>query len=154
MRIYKLLRYAIAAALFCSFISADAVNRYAGGDVSLLPTYEDAGAKYKTHEGKPIDDVLTYCKQEGMNVMRVRVFVNPQDYDGKDADPNACQTIESVLPLCKRIKDCGLCLILDFMYSDTWADPPSNGHPRPGSDKAMRNCVRQSMITRSRVLRR
>ncbi len=130
MTICKLFRYTIAAAMFCSLISADAGKRYAGGDVSLLPTYEDAGAKYKTHEGKPISDVLTYCKKEGMNVMRVRVFVNPQDYDGKDADPNACQSIESVLPLCKRIKDCGLGLILDFMYSDTWADPAKQWTPK------------------------
>ena len=29
-------------------------QRYVGGDISLLPEYEDAGAQYKTHDGKPI----------------------------------------------------------------------------------------------------
>lgn len=105
-------------------------QRYVGGDISLLPLYEEAGAKYKTHDGEPIYDVLSFCKEEGMNIMRVRVFVNPEDYTGKDADPNACQTIESVLPLCKRIKDDGLNLMLDFMYSDTWADPAKQWTPK------------------------
>lgn len=130
MKIAKFLGVVTAIVMLSMLSLPSAAKRYAGGDVSLLPLYEEAGAKYKTHEGKPIDDVLAYCKQEGMNVMRVRVFVNPEDYDGKDADPNACQTIESVLPLCKRIKDCGLGLILDFMYSDTWADPAKQWTPK------------------------
>lgn len=130
MRISILSKVLLAATIL--FVAADmqAEKRYAGGDVSLLPLYEESGAKYKTHDGTPVDDVLTYCKDEGMNGMRVRVFVNPEDYDGKDADPNACQTIESVTSLCKRIKDTGLALILDFMYSDTWADPAKQWTPK------------------------
>lgn len=113
-----------------TFGVASAEYRYVGGDISLLPLYEEAGAQYKTHDGEPISDVLSFCKDEGMNAMRVRVFVNPEDYTGKDADPNACQTIESVLPLCKRIKEDGFNLILDFMYSDTWADPAKQWTPK------------------------
>lgn len=33
-------------------------QRYVGGDISLLPDYEDAGAKYKEHDGKPIADLM------------------------------------------------------------------------------------------------
>lgn len=121
----------ILSLILClSFGTTNAEKRYVGGDISLLPLYEEAGAKYKTHEGEPISDVLSFCKQEGMNAMRVRVFVNPEDYSGNDADPNACQTIESVLPLCKRIKDQGFDLVLDFMYSDTWADPAKQWTPK------------------------
>lgn len=120
---------AFAAAIVIALPSS-AEKRYVGGDVSLLPLYEEAGAQYKTHEGEPIADVLAYCRQEGMNAMRVRVFVNPADYSGSDKDPNACQTIESVLPLCRRIKETGLDLILDFMYSDTWADPAKQWTPK------------------------
>ncbi|MDE5794005.1 MAG: arabinogalactan endo-1,4-beta-galactosidase [Muribaculaceae bacterium] len=121
----------ILSLILCLLLgTANAEKRYVGGDISLLPLYEEAGAKYKTHEGEPISDVLSFCKQEGMNAMRVRVFVNPEDYSGKDADPNACQTIESVLPLCKRIKDQEFDLVLDFMYSDTWADPAKQWTPK------------------------
>ncbi|MCM1029705.1 MAG: arabinogalactan endo-1,4-beta-galactosidase [Pseudoflavonifractor sp.] len=105
-------------------------SRYVGGDISLLPHYEEAGAQYKTHDGRPVANVLTFCRDEGMNAMRVRVFVNPEAYDGPDKDPNACQDIESVIPLCRRIKEAGLALAIDFMYSDTWADPSKQWTPR------------------------
>ena len=53
-------------------------QKYAGGDISMLPKYEEAEAKYYTHDGKGISDVLTFFKDEGMNAMRVRLFVDPK----------------------------------------------------------------------------
>ncbi|MDE6811259.1 MAG: arabinogalactan endo-1,4-beta-galactosidase, partial [Muribaculaceae bacterium] len=108
----------------------DAVRRYVGGDISLLPEYESAGAKYKTHDGEPIAELLPWLYGQGMNAMRVRLFVNPADYTGDDADPNACQTMEYILPLCQRIKQQGMALMLDFHYSDTWADPAKQWIPK------------------------
>lgn len=64
-----------------------AAERYVGGDISLLPEYEEAGAQYKGHDGKPISDLLPYLYDEGMNAMRVRLFVNPDDYKDADKDP-------------------------------------------------------------------
>ncbi|MDE6296558.1 MAG: arabinogalactan endo-1,4-beta-galactosidase [Muribaculaceae bacterium] len=104
-------------------------KRYVGGDISLLPIYEEAGAKYYDTDGKPIADLIPFLKSEGMNAMRVRVFVNPENYKGENADPNACQTIENIIPLCKRIKEAGLALMIDFHYSDTWADPAQQFTP-------------------------
>lgn len=113
-------------------------QRYVGGDISLLPEYENAGAKYKDHSGKPIADLVPWLKQEGMNAMRVRLFVNPKKYAEKhknDADkdtkydPNACQDLEYITPLCKKIVDAGIDLMLDFHYSDTWADPAKQWTP-------------------------
>ena len=122
------------------FDIAGAQNResYVGGDISLLPEYEKAGAQYKDENGKVIKDLIPWCAEQGMNSMRVRVFVNPelykktygniQDPDLK-YDPNACQTIESVVPLCKRIVESGMALMVDFHYSDTWADPAKQWTP-------------------------
>lgn len=113
-------------------------QRYVGGDISLLPEYENAGAQYKDHSGKPIADLVPWLKQEGMNAMRVRLFVNPKKYEEKhknDAnddtkyDPNACQDLEYITPLCKKIVDAGIDLMLDFHYSDTWADPAKQWTP-------------------------
>ncbi|MDE6010341.1 MAG: arabinogalactan endo-1,4-beta-galactosidase [Muribaculaceae bacterium] len=109
-------------------------HRWAGGDISLLPEYEYAGAQYKTPEGKPIADLLPWLHDEGMNAMRVRLFVNPADYKGADADPNACQTLEYIIPLCRRIKEAGMDLLLDFHYSDTWADPAKQWTPEAWSE--------------------
>lgn len=126
-----------AAAVFLGSLSLSA-TRYAGGDISLLPEYEQAGAKYSDHHGRPIADLLPWCREQGMNAMRVRLFVNPELYKQKhpnDADvddrydPNACQSLEYIIPLCKRIVESGLDLLLDFHYSDTWADPNKQWTP-------------------------
>lgn len=108
-------------------------QKYAGGDVSMLPKYEEAGSKYLTSDGESISDVLTYFKDQGMNAMRVRLFVNPNKQtteNGKwTTDENVCQDLDWVKALGKRIKDKGLKFMLDFHYSDTWADPARQWTP-------------------------
>lgn len=126
MRIPHFLFLLIVSSLFST---AAATQRYVGGDISLLPDYEKAGSKYYDHDGKPIASLLPWCREQGMNAMRVRLFVNPKDYKGSDADPNACQDLDYIIPLCKQIKDAGLDLMLDFHYSDTWADPAKQWTP-------------------------
>lgn len=124
------------AAMFAPGLRAE--TRYAGGDISLLPEYEKAGAAYKDHAGKPVTELLPWCEKEGMNAMRVRLFVNPKKYKeihGNDSngdtryDPNACQDLEYIIPLCKEIVNSGMKLMLDFQYSDTWADPGKQWTP-------------------------
>lgn len=107
-------------------------QKYVGGDISLLPEYENAGAQYKTEDGNIIDDLLPWLHDEGLNAMRVRLFVNPADHKAKypsKYDPNACQDLDYIIPLCKRIVEDGFDLMLDFHYSDTWADPSKQWTP-------------------------
>ena len=107
-------------------------QRYVGGDISLLPEYEEAGAQYRTQEGEAIADLLPWLRSEGMNAMRVRLFVSPDDHKSKypsKYDSNACQDQAYITPLCKRIVDNGYALMLDFHYSDTWADPAKQWIP-------------------------
>ena len=59
------------------FSTTASAQKYVGGDISMLPAYEKAGATYYTHDGEPINDLITYSKEEGWNAMRVRLFVNP-----------------------------------------------------------------------------
>lgn len=128
----------LSALIIAAVAPALAAQHYVGGDISLLPEYEKAGSQYKTHEGEPIADLIPWLRQQGMNAMRVRLFVNPAKYKqlhGNDAnpdtkyDPNACQDLEYIKPLCKRIVDAGMDLMLDFHYSDTWADPAKQWTP-------------------------
>ncbi len=128
----------LSALIIAAVAPALAAQHYVGGDISLLPEYEKAGSQYKTHEGEPIADLIPWLRQQGMNAMRVRLFVNPTKYKqlhGNDAnpdtkyDPNACQDLEYIKPLCKRIVDAGMDLMLDFHYSDTWADPAKQWTP-------------------------
>lgn len=127
----NVLRKIMMSALFAAgIISASSATRYAGGDISLLSEYEKAGAVYKDNSGKPIAQLLPWLHEQGMNAMRVRLFVNPENYTGSDRDPNACQDLEYITPLCRSIKENGFSLMLDFHYSDTWADPAKQWTPK------------------------
>lgn len=111
------------------YVSMASAQKYVGGDISLLPEYENAKASYFDHSGKAVSTPLEFFKAEGMNAMRVRLFVNPSKYTGSDKDANACQDLEYVKELSKKIKDAGFNLMLDFHYSDTWADPAKQWTP-------------------------
>lgn len=115
-------------ALFCVSLAAKADTFYAGGDISLLPEYEKAGARYLDYDGNPIQgSALDFFVEEGFNIMRIRLFVNPAGFPNND--PNVCQTLDYIKPICKRIVDKGIPLMLDFHYSDTWADPVKQWTP-------------------------
>ena len=107
-----------------------AQDLYVGGDISLLQQYDDYGVSYYDQQGQPISDVLTYMKSEavGWNAQRVRLFVDPNpalEYN----DPAVCQDLAYVARLGKRIKDAGFAFMLDFHYSDVWADPAKQWTP-------------------------
>ncbi len=125
----KLLKLLLITALLCSTNTLRA-QKYVGGDISMLPKYEEAGVVYKDKSGNTVSDVLGFFNEEGLNAMRVRLFVDPSN----DNDKAVCQDLEYVKALGKRIKDAGMKLILDFHYSDTWADPGKQWTPNAWKD--------------------
>lgn len=115
-------------------------QKYVGGDISVLQSYEDHNVSYYDNAGNKIDDVMKYLKSEsvGWNALRVRLFVNPNktapnedtgQIDGK-TDAQVCQDIDYVIRLGQRIKQEGFAFMLDFHYSDTWADPSNQWTPK------------------------
>ena len=107
--------------------SAVQAQKYVGGDISCLTDNEAKNALYLDFEGKACP-ALDLFRQEKLNAMRVRLFVNPSDYPNNDS--NACQDLDYVISLSKRIKEAGFKLMLDFHYSDTWADPAKQWTPK------------------------
>ena len=107
-------------------------QKYVGGDISVLKSYEDNNVGYYDEQGTKIDNVLKYMKSDavGWNAQRVRLFVNPtrKAPDGS-TDAQVCQDLDYVIALCKRIKEEDFALMLDFHYSDTWADPSNQWIP-------------------------
>ena len=99
---------------------------YVGGDLSLLPKYESQGAQYKDRNGKAISDLLPYLKEQGWNTVRVRLMVDPTK---SDDTKQVVQDLDYVVALGARIKAAGLRFMLDFHYSDTWADPAAQWTP-------------------------
>ena len=66
----------VSALMLCAGMTQ--AQKYVGGDISLLPDYENANAKYKDNDGIAITgDMMDYFKQQGWNAMRVRLFVDP-----------------------------------------------------------------------------
>lgn len=104
-------------------------QKYVGGDISMLTKYEDAGVVYRDKNGTAVQP-LPFFKEQGMNAMRVRLFVDPS----KDSDKGVCQDLDYVKALGKRIKDTGMMFMLDFHYSDTWADPGKQWTPDAWKD--------------------
>ena len=104
-----------------------------GGDISMLTKYEThqrwalrygiTTAHYYDMNGQVIDDVITWTKQQGWNAARVRLFVNPENASAADKGQGVIQNLDTVKVLGRRIKEAGMQFMLDFHYSDSWADP-------------------------------
>ncbi len=120
----KLLKLLLVPTLLLSITTMYA-QKYVGGDISMLPKYEQQKATYLDKDGKAIADVLTFLKEQGWNTIRVRLFVDPS----KSGEKAVCQDLDYVKSFGKRIKDAGLYFMLDFHYSDTWADPGQQTTP-------------------------
>ena len=119
----------LALSLLLIYTSMSEAQMYVGGDISLLSKYEANGANYMDKDGKKITDVLTFLKEQGLNTMRVRLFVDPSKASAEAKGQGVCQDLEYVKKLGKKIKDAGLQFMLDFHYSDTWADPSHQATP-------------------------
>lgn len=110
--------------LFVITLAVMSQQKYVGGDISLLPSYEQVKTPYYDINGKAINDVVTYVHDVcHWNACRVRVFIDPVITNADGTKQGEVQDITYITPLCKRIKDAGMALLLDFHYSDTWADP-------------------------------
>ena len=97
-----------------------------GADVSEIPANEDRGTVYKDVDGTVMDPLQIMAKH-GFNVIRLRLFVNPEAPRGYSRD-GYCGT-ESTIAFAKRIKAAGMQFALNFHYSDTWADPDKQYKP-------------------------
>lgn len=94
-----------------------------GADVSWLPQMEATGYKFYDTDGTHKDG-LQLLKDRGMNTIRLRVFVNPSN----DKTSGHCSPSETVA-MAVRAKNMGMRIMIDFHYSDTWADPAHQTKP-------------------------
>ena len=105
-----------------------------GGDISMLPEYERMGLKHKDSTGKKIPQLLPWLKEQGWTAMRVRIFVDPTKAPADEIDQGVRQDLEYAKALGARIKEAGFKLMVDFHYSDTWADPKQQTTPDAWKD--------------------
>lgn len=91
-----------------------------GMDLSTLPEVEECGGRFFDHkrEGKA-DEIL---KAYGMNLIRLRLFHDPYSEEGVSYGGGTCD-LKRVMEMARRAKCLGTGWMLDFHYSDFWADP-------------------------------
>jgi arabinogalactan endo-1,4-beta-galactosidase len=94
-------------------------NFVKGADVGWVTEMEGAGRKFYNSAGTE-KECMQLLKDLGMNAIRLRVWVNPANGWNNTAD---------VVAKAVRAKNLGMKLMIDFHYSDTWADPGHQTKP-------------------------
>lgn len=97
-----------------------------GADISFLPQLEENG--FKVLEDGEKEDVMVVLRNNGFNYIRLRIFVNPENENGYSPGTGYCG-LEHTLDMAKRVKETGMKLLLNFHYSDYWADPQQQNKP-------------------------
>jgi beta-galactosidase len=102
------------------------VDKMIGADISFLPQLEDRGLKFSD---KGIEkDAIMILKDHGFNYVRLRIFNDPAREGGYSPKKGFCD-LEHTKAMAKRVKAAGMKLLLDFHYSDNWADPGKQYKP-------------------------
>ncbi len=99
-----------------------------GMDISSLISLEEASVKFFDENGKE-DDLLRILRKNGVNYLRVRVWNDPFDENGNSYG-GGHNDIETACLLAGRAAKYGLKLLIDFHYSDFWADPAKQKAPK------------------------
>ena len=103
------------------------VDKMIGADISFLPQLEDRGIKFKDNGVEK--DAIEILHDHGFNYVRLRIFHNPALEKGYSPEKGFCD-LEHTLQMAKRVKAAGMKLLLDFHYSDYWADPGKQFKPK------------------------
>jgi arabinogalactan endo-1,4-beta-galactosidase len=105
-----------------------------GADVSWVTQMEAAGYKFYDKNGSQ-QDLFVLLKSLGLNSIRLRVWVNPAD--------GWCNTAD-VVAKALRAKAASMKIMIDFHYSDSWADPGKQ--PKPAAWAALDFAALTTMV--------
>ncbi|MCB9057784.1 MAG: glycosyl hydrolase 53 family protein [Calditrichae bacterium] len=101
-----------------------------GADVSFIPQIEDLGGVYK--ENGVALDPLKILADHGVNYIRLKIWHTPsQNYND----------LPHILEMAKRIKQNDMQFLLNFHYSDTWADPGNQTKPVAWQDASTQDLI-------------
>lgn len=103
------------------------VDNMLGADISFLPQLESRGIKFS--DNGVAKDAIEILKDHGMNYVRLRIFNDPARDSGGYSPKRGFCDLEHTKQMAKRVKAAGMKLLLDFHYSDTWADPQKQYKP-------------------------
>ena len=99
-----------------------------GMDASCVPALERSGVRYYDFDGTE-KDVFEILSSNGINYIRVRIWNDPYDENGNGYGGGNCD-IENAIVVGKRATEHGMKLLVDYHYSDFWADPGKQMVPK------------------------
>ena len=106
-----------------------------GMDVSSVIAEENSGVRYYDFDGNETD-LFRLLAENGINYIRVRVWNDPYDVEGNGFGGGNCD-IATAVEIGKRATAAGQKLLVDFHYSDFWADPGKQMVPRAWKDMSI-----------------
>lgn len=106
-----------------------------GVDVSSYVSLRDSGVTYKDWNGNVITDQQFFdqLKEAGVNYVRIRVWNDPYDSNGNGYG-GGNNDLEKAKKIGKWATDAGMKVLIDFHYSDFWADPGKQKAPKAWAD--------------------
>ena len=99
-----------------------------GMDASCVPALEAGGVVYRDHEGNE-KNVYEILRDNGINYIRIRVWNDPFDASGNGYGGGNCD-IDNAVAIGKRATAYGMKVLVNFHYSDFWADPAKQMVPK------------------------
>ena len=123
-----------------------------GVDISFVELFESNGVIYRDAQGQPTD-LFQLMADNAIDIIRLRLFTANKEQAQKDPYDYG-NTLNLTLRLARRIKAHGLQFMLDFHYSDTWADPAHQTKPIAWANltfeqlaNTLHNYTRDSLLT-------
>ena len=98
-----------------------------GMDLSTLLELERCGAKYYDH-GKE-RDILDIMRDYDVDTIRLRLWNDPYSETGEPYGAG-CNDLAETIAIGKKVSDAGFGVLLNFHYSDFWADPGKQFPPK------------------------
>jgi arabinogalactan endo-1,4-beta-galactosidase len=137
------------AALLLQPVAPAATNFLAAADFSFLAHFESLGVQYK--DGGVVTDGIQILKNHGINCVRLRLFTSSAAQAA--ADPyDYINNTNYTIPLAVRVKNAGLLFLLDFHYSDTWADAANQAIPAAWTNLNFTQLVQQMYTYNSNTI--
>lgn len=99
-----------------------------GVDVSSVLAEEESGVVYYNEDGEQ-QDIFRTLKENGVNAVRIRVWNDPWDESGNSYG-GGHNDLQTAITIGQRATDYGMSVLIDFHYSDFWADPNKQMAPK------------------------
>lgn len=114
-----------------------------GVDLSSIIALENSGVTFYNDQGEETD-IFTTLKAKGVNYVRVKIWNDPYDADGFGYG-GGNNDVDKALKIGKRATDAGMKVLVNFHYSDFWADPAKQMAPKAWTDFTLEQ--KQTAIT-------